>query len=35
MTALVLAKRDLLGVDMPQWKLLAPAVVMELLWIVY
>ena len=29
MTALALAKRDLLGVDMPLWKLLAPAVVIH------
>jgi hypothetical protein len=29
MTALELAKRDLLGVDMPLWKLLAPAVVIH------
>jgi hypothetical protein len=29
MTALALAKRDLLGVDTPLWKLLAPAVVVH------
>ena len=29
MTALALAKRDLLGVNMPMWKLLAPAVVVH------
>jgi hypothetical protein len=29
MTALALAKRDLLGVNMPLWKLLAPAVVVH------
>lgn len=29
MTALALAKRDLLGVDMPLWKVLAPAVVIH------
>lgn len=31
MTALALAKRDLLGVDTPLWKLLAPAVVIHAL----
>lgn len=29
MTALTLAKRDLLGLDTPLWKLLAPAVVVH------
>ena len=29
MVAIALAKRDLLGVDMPRWKLLAPAIVVH------
>jgi hypothetical protein len=29
MTAIALAKRDLLGVEIPQWKLLAPAIVVH------
>lgn len=29
MTALALAKRDLLGVDMPLWKLLSPSIVIH------
>jgi hypothetical protein len=29
MTAIALAKRDLLGVDIPMWKILAPAVVVH------
>lgn len=29
MTAIALAKRDLLGVDIPFWKILAPAIVVH------